>query len=61
MPKKQLRTVKKANETGRLSREAVRSAVISVRDGSSSQARISESSRHQTGRGSGASNGNGKS
>lgn len=33
MAKKQLRTVKKSSETGRLSRADVRSAVISVRDG----------------------------
>lgn len=61
MPKKQLRTVKKSNETGRLSRDAVRSAVISVRDGSPLQTRNSESSRHQTDRGPSTSNGSGKS
>jgi hypothetical protein len=33
MEKKELRTVKKSADTGRLSREAVRSAVITVRDG----------------------------
>ena len=33
MEKKQLRTVKKSSETGRLNRDAVRSAVINVRDG----------------------------
>lgn len=32
MASKQLRTVKKSDETGRLNREAVRSAVIAVRD-----------------------------
>jgi hypothetical protein len=32
MATKQLRTVKKSSETGRLNRDAVRSAVISVRD-----------------------------
>lgn len=35
MAKKELRTVKKSTQTGRLSREAVRSAVITVRDGRS--------------------------
>jgi hypothetical protein len=38
MAKKELRTVKKSTQTGRLSRDAVRSAVISVRDGRSSSA-----------------------
>jgi hypothetical protein len=33
MAKKQLRTVKKSSQTGRLSRAEVRSAVITVRDG----------------------------
>ncbi|HEX9936190.1 MAG TPA: hypothetical protein VGB15_03685 [Longimicrobium sp.] len=32
MAKKQLRTVKKSNDTGRLNRDDVRSAVISARD-----------------------------
>jgi hypothetical protein len=61
MPKKQLRTVKKSSATGRLSRDAVRSAVISVRDANPSQARTSGGGRDQTGRGPGASNGSGKS
>lgn len=34
MEKKQLRTVKKAGQTGHLDRAQVRSVVISVRDGS---------------------------
>jgi hypothetical protein len=38
MAKKELRTVKKSTQTGRLSREAVRSAVITVRDGRNSGA-----------------------
>lgn len=33
MAKKSLRTVKKSSQTGRLDRDDVRSAVISVRDG----------------------------
>jgi hypothetical protein len=37
MVKKQLRTVKKSNQTGRLDRGAVRSEVILVRDGRSGQ------------------------
>jgi len=32
MAKKELRTVKKSNQTGRLNRAAVRAAVIAVRD-----------------------------
>lgn len=33
MAKKQLRTVKKSNQTGRLNRDDVRSVVIDLRDG----------------------------
>jgi hypothetical protein len=45
MVKKHLRTVKKSSQTGRLSRAAVRLAVIAVRDGHRAQVRTSESSR----------------
>jgi hypothetical protein len=51
MAKKELRTVKKSTQTGELSRDAVRSAVISVRDGRSSGA----SKHSQSGRTSAAS------
>jgi hypothetical protein len=37
MEKKQLRTVKKSKETGRLDRDAVRSTVIALRDERSGQ------------------------
>lgn len=37
MAKKQLRTVKKSNETGRLNRDEVRSAVISAREARTGQ------------------------
>lgn len=61
MPKKQLRTVKKSSQTGRLSREAVRSAVITVRDGHSVEGRNGGSGRQHSGQASGASNGGSKS
>ena len=43
MAKKQLRTVKKSGETGRLNRDEVRSAVIAVRDAPAVQSRASAS------------------
>jgi hypothetical protein len=45
MVKKQLRTVKKSRQTGRLSRAAVRLAVIAVRDGHRAQVGTNGSSR----------------
>lgn len=62
MPKKQLRTVKKSSQTGRLSRAAVRSAVITVRDGHTpDEGRNGGSRSPHSARDSGASNGGGKS
>lgn len=60
MAKKELRTVKKSSDTGRLNRSAVRSAVITVRDGHTVQGRDKESSRLSGGHPSGASNGSSK-
>jgi hypothetical protein len=45
MVKKQLRTVKKSRQTGRLSRAAVRWAVIAVRDGHCAHVRTKGSRR----------------
>ena len=45
MAKKQLRTVKKSGETGRLNRAEVRSAVITVRDKSSGHYKTSGPSK----------------
>lgn len=45
MAKKQLRTVKKSSQTGRLNRAEVRSAVITVRDKSTSQFKTTTASK----------------